>query len=66
MECSGADLDNAMSERYSALAKMFLGKLETAIADLQLVMPPTFDTVTALIVAVGSVSYLLGTETNFL
>jgi hypothetical protein len=45
--------DLEVAQRYSVLARMFLAKLEKAIAELPLIMKPSAEAVTALIMAVG-------------
>lgn len=46
--------DAVVAQRYSVLARIFLAKLEKAIADLPLIMKPSAEAVTALIMAVSS------------
>lgn len=46
--------DAALAQRYSVLARIFLAKLEKAIADLPLIMKPSAEAITALIMAVSS------------
>ena len=45
--------DAAVAQRYSVLARIFLAKLEKAIADLPLIMKPSVEAITALIMAVS-------------
>jgi hypothetical protein len=46
--------DTTVAQRYSVLARIFLSKLEKAIADLPLIMKPSAEAITALIMAVSS------------
>ncbi|GAB7328847.1 hypothetical protein MBLNU13_g00726t3 [Cladosporium sp. NU13] len=49
--------DAVVAQRYSVLARIFLAKLEKAIADLPLIMKPSAEAVTALIMALeGNIS----------
>lgn len=45
--------DAAVAQRYSTLARIFLAKLEKAIAELPLIMKPSAEAITALIMAVS-------------
>jgi hypothetical protein len=45
--------DVAVAQRYSILSRMFLAKLEKAIGELPLIMKPSTEAVTALIMAVS-------------
>jgi hypothetical protein len=45
--------DTAVAQRYSVLARIFLAKLEKAIAELPLIIKPSAEAVTALIMAVS-------------
>ena len=45
--------DATVAQRYSVLARIFLAKLEKAIADLPLIMKPSAEAITALIMAVS-------------
>jgi len=45
--------DAAVAQRYSTLSRMFLAKLEKAIGELPLIMKPSAEAVTALIMAVS-------------
>jgi len=45
--------DAAVAQRYSILSRMFLAKLEKAIGELPLIMKPSTEAVTALIMAVS-------------
>jgi hypothetical protein len=45
--------DAAVAQRYSVLARIFLAKLEKAIAELPLIMKPSAEAITALIMAVS-------------
>jgi hypothetical protein len=47
--------DAAVAQRYSILSRMFLAKLEKAIGELPLIMKPSTEAVTALIMAVSPV-----------
>jgi len=53
MEYSEVDGNVALAQRYSVLARIFLAKLEKAIAELPLVIKPSTEAVTALIIAVS-------------
>jgi len=53
MEYSEDGKDAAVAKRYSVLARMFLTKLEKAIAELPLMITPSTEAVTALIMAVS-------------
>jgi hypothetical protein len=45
--------DVVIAQRYSILSRMFLAKLEKAIAELPLIIKPSAEAVTALIMAVS-------------
>jgi hypothetical protein len=46
--------DVIIAQRYSVLSRMFLAKLEKAIAELPLIIKPSAEAVTALIMAVSN------------
>ena len=56
IEFSEERSDVSVSQRYSILARMFLAKLEHAINELPLIMKPSVEAVTALIIAVSHCS----------
>lgn len=53
LEYSEDRSDVAVAQRYSVLARMFLAKLEKGIAELPLIIKPSSEAVTALIMAVS-------------
>lgn len=55
MEYSEEGGNVALAQRYSVLGRMFIAKLEKAIAELPLIIKPGTEAVTALIVAVSSI-----------
>lgn len=59
IEFSEERSDVAVAQRYSVLARMFLSKLEHAITELPLIIKPSVEAVTALIIAVSSCSKLI-------
>jgi len=55
MEYSEEGGNAALAQRYSVLARMFLAKVEKAIAELPLMIKPSTEALTALIIAVSCV-----------
>jgi hypothetical protein len=53
MEYSEEGGNAALAQRYSDLTRIFLAKLEKAIAELPLMIKPSTEAITALIIAVG-------------
>lgn len=53
MEYSEEGGNVALAQRYSVLTRMFLAKLERAMAELPLIIKPSTEAVTALIIAVS-------------
>jgi hypothetical protein len=53
MEYSEEGGNAALAQRYSVLTRMFLAKLEKAMAELPLMIKPSTEAVTALIIAVS-------------
>jgi hypothetical protein len=55
MEYSEEGDNAALAQRYSVLTRIFLAKLEKAISELPLVIKPSTEAVTALIIAVSCI-----------
>lgn len=53
IEYSEFEKDVAITKRYSILARMFLAKLEAAIGELPLIITPSTEAITALIIGVS-------------
>lgn len=54
IEYSEDDRNASQAKRYSVLARIFLTKLEAAISELPLIIPPSSEAITALIIGVSN------------
>ena len=54
--------DALLANRYTVLSRLFLAKLETAIAELPLIIVPSMEAVSALVIGVRQRSALLRSQ----
>ena len=52
-EYSFDDTDHSSSKRYTDLANLFMARLEAAVAELRIVIPPSPEAIEALVTAVS-------------
>lgn len=56
IEYSEDDRNASLATRYSVLARIFFTKFEAAISELPLIIPPSSEAITSLIIGVSSLS----------